>query len=341
VWLLPQEFVPSTHLLHQQRGDLGQFVLEGGTRLSGRVLDSLGAPVSHVWVNAELSSGPAKKQIGMPVKDSLSRSALTDEQGQFAAGPLPAGQYDLLISDYPRDSLAEDHTRRSVPDVFTHQKVSLEPGQPTQWVEIRAVPHVLITIQQLDGKGNPHKSHEIRLSGRIGDTVWWGEGRPDDTGRIQLKAPQGLANARFDLTVNEHQSTRYRWSDDSPWRNEHEITAQILDHDTNEMSVMYYTSPVLLVRAVSEDDTAIPDFKCQLVYPIDRKQYDQPPRWISGAAGDVNFEKQQDGRWRSQSLLPDENVTLTVEAPGFEPWSQSYILPEGVTQEVDAKLVKQ
>jgi RNA polymerase sigma factor (sigma-70 family) len=341
LWLLPQEFAPSTHLLHQQRGDLGQFVLEGGIRLSGRVLDSTGAPVSHVWVNAELTGGPAKKPIAMPVMDAVARSVLTDEQGQFAAGPLPAGQYNLLITDRPRDNLAEDRTRHPVPDVFVHQNVSLESGEPTHWIEIHAVPHVLLTIQQLDSKGTPHKAHEINVSGRLGDASWWGEGRPDETGRILLKAPQGLTNVRFDLLVNEHTSTRYRWSEDSLWRNEHQITAPVLDHDTNEMSVMYYTSPILLVQALSEDGTAIPDFKCQLVYSTDQKPYGDPPHWISGAGGDVNFEKQQDGRWRSESLRPDENITLTVEASGFRPWSQSYTLPEGVTQEVEAKLQKQ
>ena len=107
------------------------------------------------------------------------------------------------------------------------------------------------------------------------------------------------------------------------------------------VSVTYYTSPVLLVRAVAEDGTATPGFKCKLVYSNDQKPHEQPPNWISGVGGDVDFEKQQDGRWRSQSLLPDENVILTVEAAGFQPWSQSMSLSEGATQEVEAKLQKQ
>jgi RNA polymerase sigma factor (sigma-70 family) len=341
LWLLPQEFAPSTQLIHQRRGDLGQFVLEGGTRLCGRVLDSGDAPVSNVWVNAEIAGGPAKKHIDMPVMDALARSVLTDGQGKFATGPLPAGEYDLLITEYPRDSLAQDRTRRSVPDVFLHQKLQLEPGNATQWIEIHAVPNVVIAIQQLDSQGKPHKAHEVNVSGRFGDTSWWGEGRPDENGRIVLKAPKGLADARFYLLVNEHQATRFRWSSDSPWRNEDQITVPTLDHDVNGMSVTYYTSPVLLVRAVAEDGSTIPGFKCSVVYSDDRKPYEQPPHWISGVAGDVNFEKQQDGRWRSESLLPSENVNLTVEAAGYQSWSQAFSLPEDVTQEVEAKLQKQ
>ena len=341
LWLLPQDFVPSTHLVHQQRGDLGQFILEDGVRLSGQVFDSDGLRVSHVWVNAELSGGPAKKPIDMPVADAMARSALTDAQGHFATGPLPPGAYDVLISEYPRDSIAEDRTRYPVPDVFLHQKLQIPAGQATQTMEIRAVPHVVLAIQQLDGQGRPHKTHDVHVSGRFGNTGWWGQESPDQDGRIVVKVPQGLADARISLMVNEHQSTRYRWSHETPWRNEHEMTAAILDHDALEISVTYYTAPILLIRAVAEDGSAIPAFKCRIDYANDRKPFTQPPHWINGDAGDVSFEKQQDGRWRSTCLLPNEDLSLTVEAEGFQAWSQTINLPEGASQEIEAKLQKQ
>jgi beta-lactamase regulating signal transducer with metallopeptidase domain len=341
LWLLPHDYSPSTHLLHQQRGDLGQFKLEGGIRLSGRVVAADGTPAGSVWVNAELSGGPAKQDIGMPVADALSRSVLTDQEGQFVTEPLPAGDYDLLISEQFRDDLAEDRTFHPVPDVFLHQKLHLESGPTAATVEIRAVPHVLIGIQQLDSQGRPHKTHEIHASGILNGTAWWGEGRPDDNGKILIKAPLGLTEARFDIMANEHQATRHRWSDDSAWSNEDQPTVPVLDHDLPGVSVVYYTSPILLVRAVAEDGTAVPDFKCSLAYAQNRKPYVRTPNWISGVSGDVDFEKQQDGRWRSQSLLPDENLVLTVQATGFQTYSNSINLPEGTPREVVATLPKQ
>jgi hypothetical protein len=200
---------------------------------------------------------------------------------------------------------------------------------------------VVIGIQQLDSQGRPHKTHEIRASGILNGASWWGEGRPDDNGKILIKAPLGLAEARFDIMVNEHQATRHRWSDHSAWSNADQMTAPVLDHDSPEVSVVYYSSPILLVRAVAEDGTAVPDFKCSLAYAPDRKPYVQTPNWISGVSGDVDFEKQQDGRWRSQSLLPDENLALTVRAAGFQTYSNSVNLPEGSTREVVATLSKQ
>lgn len=341
LWILPQDFAPSTHLLHQQRGDLGQITLADGIRLSGQVLTSDGSPAGSVWVNAEIYGGPAKQRIDMPVIDALSRSALTDSQGHFTMGPLPAGDYDLLITEYPRDSLTERATRHSVPDVFLHQKIHLDSSQPTASTEIRAVPHVVVTIQQLNSKGSPHKTHEINASGQLDGNAWWGDGRPDENGKIVLKVPRGLMNARFDLQVNEHQSTRYRWSDDSPWGNEHSMTAAVMDQDQTNVSVIYYTSPVLLVRATAEDGSSVTNFKCQLDYAKGRKQWAKPPNWISGAGGDVDFEKQPDGRWRSESLLPDEYVKLTVQADGFQTSTQTVSLPEGATREVVAKLERQ
>ena len=115
----------------------------------------------------------------------------------------------------------------------------------------------------------------------------------------------------------------------------------VVDQDYTNVSVVYYTSPILLVRAVAEDGSAVAGFKCQMAYSQGRKPYGQAPRWISGVAGDVDFEKQTDGRWRSEQLLPDENLTLTVQADGFQPYSQTVNLPEGTTREIEARLKKQ
>jgi len=340
LWLLPQDLAPATHLLHQQRGDLGQLTLENGIPITGQVLANDGSPVDSVWVNAELTGGPAKKRIGMPVADAMSRSALTDRQGRFSVGPLPAGDYDLLISENPRDSLAEDRSTHPLADVFLHQKLHLESGPAAAAVEIHAVPHVLVAIQQLDSQGKPHKTHAVQVSGQFQGMAWWGQGIPDETGKIAVKVPHGLTDAQITLMVNEHQSTRSRWSSDSPWSNEHRMTAPVLDHDYQDVSVVYYTSPILLVRAAAEDGSTISSFKCRLEYAKGRKPDVRPPNWIDGVTGDVDFEKQPDGHWRSEQLLPDENLQLTVEADGFKSYTRTVNLPEGTTREVNATLQK-
>jgi hypothetical protein len=140
--------------------------------------------------------------------------------------------------------------------------------------------------------------------------------------------------------VNEHQATRYRYPKDTPLRNEKVIMLGILSRDEMDISIVYYTAPILLVRAVADDGSGIKEFNGQVIFLNEKKPYQEPPHWLNGIAGEVYFEKQQDGRWRSTSLLPDEPFLLSVEAPGFRPWSQRLSLTEGATQEVEAKLEK-
>jgi hypothetical protein len=92
-----------------------------------------------------------------------------------------------------------------------------------------------------------------------------------------VKVPRGLTDAQITLMVNEHQTPRSRWSSDSPWSNEHLMNAPVLDHDNQDVSVVYYTSPILLVRATAEDRSPISGFKCRIEYSKGRKPYAWPP----------------------------------------------------------------
>ena len=43
----------------------------------------------------------------------------------------------------------------------------------------------------------------------------------------------------------------------------------------------------------------------------------------------MSLEEHGDGRWRTSQLLPDEEITVTVEADGYETKSETLSLPEG------------
>lgn len=339
LWILPKDFVFSTHLLHEKRGDLGRFVLEEGIRVSGRVLDSQGKPVGDVWVNADFRSGPAKRHIDLPVADAAVRSALTGPNGEFAMDPLPAGEYSMILSERPRDQLTEDHTRRPLRDVFVHQSVTFEQGKAAQSLEIRAVPHVVVEIQQLDSAGKPRKGQVVDLTGQSGPAAWWSDHQPPDpNGKIVIKAPKGLTEARLRIIKNEHQASRFRWPGDKKLFNDDPIRLGTLKDDIKGLEVIYYTAPSVVVRAVAEDPSPIQGFKCQAIYANDKRPDRDPGGWVSGGQGDVRFEKQTDGRWRSIMLLPDESFLLVVEAEGYRPWAERFSLAEGAVKEVEARL---
>ncbi len=53
-----------------------------------------------------------------------------------------------------------------------------------------------------------------------------------------------------------------------------------------------------------------------------------------GELSDCSIEEQDDGRFRSEHLLPDEPFTVTAKANGYQPASRSLTLAEGKTEEI-------
>ena len=94
------------------------------------------------------------------------------------------------------------------------------------------------------------------------------------------------------------------------------------------------------IEEVGADGSPVKDFKVTLQYPKDKKVIDTH-YILKGLATDVIFEKQEDGPWRSEELLPDEEFTVFVRADGFKPKSERLKLPEGAIKELEVKLEKQ
>ena len=53
-----------------------------------------------------------------------------------------------------------------------------------------------------------------------------------------------------------------------------------------------------------------------------------------GVESDVNFEKQEDGRYRSEQLQPDIEFSVNAEGDGFKPATRKLTIPEGKTEEI-------
>ncbi|NLE37285.1 MAG: hypothetical protein GX621_04595, partial [Pirellulaceae bacterium] len=327
-WIIPKDYSPSTHVLHSKRGDLGRFVLEKGLVLKGRVVDVSGTPVPNVSVNAELRGGAAKKEIDMPVVDYLARSASTDENGEFVMAPLPAGEYSLRVTDENRGSLGP--TERPLPGVFLSSLITLDPDEPTKSVEVRAVPHVLVEGHFVDSSGRPKSGFAPSVSGTSNDsppTFWSSNTQIDNRGRFTAKAPKGL-HIRLSLIDNEHHALRARVSQNAPLTNGRDVDLGVLDEDATDVTIVRYVAPILLAKAVDEDGKTIDGFEPTIRYLPDRFHEGEYVR-NERSVGHVSFERQNDGRWRTSQLLPDEEFTLTVEAPGHEPRSEKMSLPEG------------
>jgi hypothetical protein len=340
-WILPKDYAPSTQMAGAKRGNLGRFVLEKGIVLKGRVLDADGKPLPNVWVNADIRGGKAKKEIMSQVYDHLTRSALSGETGEFALPPLPDGEYSLSVFDEPRGGLVEDATVHPVPAVFISSRITIDSDQSPEPVEIRAVPHVTISGRFVDSAGNQTSGHVPHLSGTAEtppEAFWGTEMKNDERGRFTAKAPKGF-KLRMQLVENEHHASRTRVSKDGLLMNGSNVELGTPERDMSDIEVVRFSSPILLVKAVDEDGKPIKEFLPKIKYSSDWPHKDEYLK-DDKPTGNVGFEIQNDGRWRTTQLLPDEDFVLTVEAEGFEMKSEKLKLPEGDVKELEVRLAK-
>jgi hypothetical protein len=90
------------------------------------------------------------------------------------------------------------------------------------------------------------------------------------------------------------------------------------------------------VKPAAADGSLLRAAKVNIEYAEGKGPWKSKGRFAEGK--DVHFEKQDDGRQRSEQLLPDEEFTVTVDAHGFEPKSEKLKLPEGVVKELEVRL---
>jgi beta-lactamase regulating signal transducer with metallopeptidase domain/protocatechuate 3,4-dioxygenase beta subunit len=343
-WLLPEKFAPSTHVLQDsnKRGDLGRFTLQPGLIIKGKVLDTQGKPAAGVFVHADKRGGI--ENFNLPVADHIRRTALTNDKGEFTMAPLPPGKYELMPQEHGYDP-SKDESRpekRPLPGVFVRKPLTLTAGEQPEPLEIRAVPHVVIEAQYYNSKGQTTRGHAGHLFGQVDkNNFWFGEGKIDGNGKMTILAPHGLTQARLSLMTNEHGVLRHRLKKGEALSTTREINLGTLDDDVKGIEIIHYVAPILIVDARDKDGKQIKDFKVKVTYSPGVAKKRPSEQFINGVQGDVYMEKQEDGRWRTEQLLPDEEVEVTVSAKGYKSHTEKLKLAEGTTKDLAPVLEKE
>jgi beta-lactamase regulating signal transducer with metallopeptidase domain/protocatechuate 3,4-dioxygenase beta subunit len=344
-WLLPQNDAPSTHVIKDpgKRGDMGRFILSPGVVLKGKAVDTDGKPLPGIYVHARRRGGI--EDFNLPVADHISRVAVTNDRGEFVFAPLPPDRYEVFPEEHGYDPSSEERrpAKRPLPDlVFLRQHVALKEGQSPESIAVRAVPHVVIEAQYLDSKGKSTQGHEGHIFGRLNkNDSWFGQGKMDAHGKMTILAPHGLSEARLTLMTNEHGALRYRLTKDGPLSNSREIDLGTLNDDVKGIEIIRYVAPILVMDAVDATGTRIKNFQAKVEYAPGKNPRERRGTFINGIKGDVFMEKQEDGRWRTEQLFPDEDITVTVSADGYKPHQEKLRLAEGTSKDLTAKLEKQ
>jgi beta-lactamase regulating signal transducer with metallopeptidase domain/protocatechuate 3,4-dioxygenase beta subunit len=343
-WILPEKYAPSTHVLpdSNKRGDLGRFALQPGLVIKGKVLDTQGKPVAGVFIHADKRGGI--ENFNLPVADHIRRTALTDDKGEFTMAPLPPGQYEVMPQAHGWDPSKDESrpTKRPLPGVFVRKRLTLKAGEQPEPLEVRAVPHVVIEAQYYDSKGKPTRGHAGHLFGQMDkNNFWFGECKIDANGKMTILAPHGLTQARLSLMTNEHGVLRHRLKKGEPLHAAREINLGTLEDDVKGIEIIHYVAPILIVDARDKDGKQIKDFKVKITYSSVAGKREPGVRFRNDVQGDVYQEKQEDGRWRTEQMLPAEEVEVTVSAPGYKSHTEKLQLSEGTSKDLAPVLEKE
>jgi hypothetical protein len=270
---------------------------------------------------------------------------VTDADGRFTIRAMPAGQYRLAVVADGWDPATrrdvEDMPRRRLPGVFTSQRLTVKDGETPRPLVIRAVPHVVVEARIHDSKGNGARGSEIDVGGKIDGDFWSASARHNADGLYTLFAPHGLEGAQMTLMTNEHIVLRHRLAKDAPLSNAHFLRLGTLDHDIKGIEIVRYVAPIVIVKVSTADGSRPADVGVWANYMPKRKEQGGRRVLKGGVTSDCGFEQQEDGRFRSEGLYPDQEVIVTARAKGYsETTSPAFALAEGATREVELVLKK-
>jgi hypothetical protein len=339
-WFLPKDYAVELYVVPDgKRGDMGTITLKKGVSVAGRVLDVQGKPIKGVFVDIERKRGPGpdleEKNLGF-ISNVIRRATETDSDGRFTFAPLPPGEYSVAPSETNYDGdrkVIWEH--RPLTEVLAAAKLTIKEGETPATLEIRALPSVVIEGHWVDSKGQPKGGWSSSIFGRMDGSFWNTQAHPDPQGRFSAKVPHGLEEVQFDISTNEHATTRHRIGKDGPLVEGRTVKLGTLDHDVKDIEIVRYVAPIIVINATTKDGRQIMDFKAAVEYagPGPERQKNV---YLTGGGKkkDVIQDEQYDGRYRTSQMLPDKEVTVSVSADGFEGASRKLSLPEDKIEEV-------
>ena len=334
--------------------DIGRIVLSRGVRLSGRMLDIDGRPIAGQTIKA------------YAVRGRDEHFATTEADGTFSLGPLRPANY--LVYGQGQDGfggVSPDLSALSKPiRVIRPMRVYLREGALPPPLVLREVPTVEVEVRFVDSRGQPAAGSPAKVWGFIpneqgqanpfgvhstvggglasqindpepqdtADRIDWAmQDRPDENGRIVFRAPEGLREATLStFPSDETVAYKTRLEENGPLKYWGGGQLGMLDRD-RKITVVSYRSPTVIATVRTGDGTVLHDPEVNAGF--NRRGGDYGSRFI----------QQADGRYRSESLMPDHEYEITAWDRGgaYVPRELHRInLPEGGSAELNLVLRK-
>jgi hypothetical protein len=326
--------------------DLGEVMLDAGIRVSGRLIDRRGHPLPGQTITVRALYGN--------LASNQARLATTDADGRFTFRPLRPGNYLLHGHGQTFDSnLSDEEATAGQSGVFIAPlKLYLGEGVAPRPLLLRAGDSVTIECRCTDSSDRPVRSSRIFAGGMVAQpqrrprpnqgvvgaglsalingpeledrspppTRWSALVVPDEAGNAVFQAPRGLSSAGIWANAGGREvSIKTRSGPGQPLLLGPNVPLGDLADNVHGVSFVYYKSPRIRVAVQNEaGDPPLVNVQVQARY---------------AAAGNFvwnQFSEQNDGRFRSQGLFPDEEYWVAAWATGLLPFAPRRIkLREG------------
>lgn len=333
IYLESNNYSPLIKLM-DGRGDLGRFTLQEGITLKGRLLDSAGQPLPVRWVVAR-----PKQEASVPTDQHLeearqvfyfqaNRSALTNDRGEYALAPLPAGAYSVTPAELAEHCFDYEMRPRPLSAVFYPRDAILTAGAAPDPLDFRAVSHVTVDVQCVNSKDEPQPGQEISIQGggaELNQPIQWNStGITDSAGKVRLLVPRGLEGVGLYTIDNEHHAVTFQQTKDSP-PVPGNLKLGIVNEAVTGIILRRYASPIVLIKVSDEDGAPLSNVEIR----VSNRSY---TCWI---------EKHGDGQFRTAGLMPDAEATISVKATGYQTRTEKITLPESSTKDLEFVLEKE
>jgi protocatechuate 3,4-dioxygenase beta subunit len=337
LWIVPDGFAPeSREITADRRGDLGTFILKPGIALQGRTFGPKGEPLAGLFLQLDRdpASSPDREYLDSIFSgDHVARRAATDAQGRFAFGPLPPGVYTVRPTEDQQAPAGKGWVRRPLPGVFTAQNVTLREGETPRPLEIRALPYVVLGGGWVDSKGKPRGGPGLMVSGQMDGQSWFQTIQPAADGRFSVQVPHRMERAQITMFPNQFNAMRFRAGKGRKLETGQVLMLGSLDRDLKDIEFVRYDKTGVVVKATAKDGRVLKDVEVGGEY-TEATGAGYRMGLKNGAFTDIMVDRQDDGRLRSDAIVPDREIKITAYADGFRPASRTLRLPEGKVEEL-------
>jgi len=295
-----------------------------------------GNPVAGVWVNFDMDEVVLRVRLR---SDRVSRAALTNAEGDYQLDPIPPGRYRVMVQDRSWDDRHEsEHIGEPLKAAFPTGTYFTSIAEGREVLPIHAVRDISLHVRFFDSSGKPARGGPVMIEGTFRGQPYMTWGRLDSEGKVNAKVPRGLEQARIQPFARAGQSLRYRRGKTGALHDPPKWNLGTLNEDLTDLEVIVYRRPKLTINAVDDGGAPLKDFVVRIDYAAEAIKTKPVLQIANSERVDGQLTRNPDGSAQQVQLLPDEDFTVTVEAEGYRPASQSLKLREGETKVLELRL---